>query len=114
VNLLPVLTGGQPFPRKVYWRYKFNEQRAMRDGDMKYLKVRDNTFLFNVVDDPQERANLSRRQQAVYQRMVSDYENWVSTMLPIDPQSNSGGMSAATTADRPGNGRGGGTAQQTQ
>ena len=41
-----------PVSRKLYWRYKHNLQEAMRDGDWKYLKILDNTFLFNVVDDP--------------------------------------------------------------
>jgi hypothetical protein len=34
------------------------------DADDKYLKVLDNTFLFNVVDDPMERANLKERRKA--------------------------------------------------
>ena len=49
---------------------------------MKYLKIRENTFLFNVVDDPLERANLKNRQPEVYRRLVQDYENWNATMLP--------------------------------
>ena len=32
----------------------------MREGDMKYLKIAGNEFLFNVVEDPLERANLAR------------------------------------------------------
>src|SRR6185436_14806732 len=55
-SLLPVLTGESPaLPRKLFWRYKTNAQRAMRDGDYKYLKIRDNSFLFDVVADPRER-----------------------------------------------------------
>src|SRR6185312_2258732 len=53
MGLLPILTRqSDPVPRKLFWRYKTNAQRAVRDGDFKYLKIRDNTFLFNVVDDP--------------------------------------------------------------
>jgi arylsulfatase A-like enzyme len=104
MNLLPAFGGAAPVARKVFWRYKYNSQRAMRDGDLKYLKIRDNTFLFNVVDDPLEKANLRTRRQQDYQLMVSEYETWVATMLPEDPHSSSAGMSAATTADRPGNG----------
>ena len=40
-----------PVARKLFWRYKFHARRAMRDGDMKGLKIEDNTFLFNVVAD---------------------------------------------------------------
>ena len=53
-------------PRKLFWRYKANAQRAARDGDYKYLKILDNTFLFNVVDDPMERANLKERHNDIY------------------------------------------------
>ncbi len=49
MNLLPHLTANAaPVPRTLYWRYKANAQRAIRDGDMKFLKILDNTFLFNV------------------------------------------------------------------
>ena len=39
---------------------------------MKYLKLNDNTFLFNVVEDPLERANLKSHQPDVYQRLVQE------------------------------------------
>jgi arylsulfatase A-like enzyme len=105
INLLPQMTqGAAPVSRKVYWRYRYNSQRAMRDGDLKWLKIKDNTWLFNVVDDPLEKANLSKRKADDYRRMVSDYEQWSSTMLPEDSQSNSAGMGAVNNPDRPGNG----------
>jgi arylsulfatase A-like enzyme len=82
MNLLPQLTqGAAPVPRRLYWRYHFNEQRAMRDGDMKYLKIAGNEFLFNVAEDPLERANLRMRQPDVFKRMVQAYEEWNATML---------------------------------
>jgi arylsulfatase A-like enzyme len=89
IDLGPTL-GGQTVSRKLYWRFKFNQQKAMRDGDMKFLEIAGNQFLFNVVDDPQERANLKARQPEVFARMVADYVAWESKMLPIDPASNSG------------------------
>ena len=83
MNLLPQLTAGAaPVPRRLYWRYHYNAQHAMRDGDMKYLKIGDNEFLFNVVDDPLERANLKNRQPDVFKRMVQSWDEWNSTMLP--------------------------------
>src|SRR5262245_17685777 len=40
VNLLPLLTVTAPAqPRTLYWRYKANEQAAVRDGRWKYLKL---------------------------------------------------------------------------
>jgi arylsulfatase A-like enzyme len=53
-NLLPALTGVAPHPRKLYWRYKAGSQRAIRDGDWKYLRIAGNEFLFDVVQDPRE------------------------------------------------------------
>jgi arylsulfatase A-like enzyme len=83
IDLLPVLTGqAAPTPRQVFWRYKANAQRAMRDGDYKYLKILDNTFLFNVVEDPMERANLKERRRDVYERLEREWHAWNATMLP--------------------------------
>jgi arylsulfatase A-like enzyme len=83
MNLLPQLTqNAAPASRKLFWRYKANEQRALRDGDYKFLKILENTFLFNVVEDPLERANLKGRQKDVYQRLVREWDEWNSTMLP--------------------------------
>jgi arylsulfatase A-like enzyme len=103
MSLLPALTqNAAPVSRKLYWRYNQKSQHAMRDGDMKYLKIRENTFLFNVVDDPLERANLRDRQPEVYRRMMQDYENWNATMLPEEPRPN-GGFTADQLADHFGN-----------
>ena len=76
---------------------------AARDGDMKYLKVRDNTFLFNVVNDPLERANWKAREPEVFKRMEQSWEEWETTMLPIDPLSSSSGNGPVQNPDRPGN-----------
>lgn len=83
INLLPQLTENvAPIRRKLFWRYKANAQRAVRDGDYKLLKILDNTFLFNVVDDPLERANLKDRHKDVYRRLIREWYNWNAAMLP--------------------------------
>src|SRR6267143_41302 len=83
INLLPILTqNASPVSRKLFWRYKANAQRAARDGDYKFLKIMDNTFLFNVVEDPLERANLKDRQKDVYRRLVREWYEWNGSMLP--------------------------------
>jgi arylsulfatase A-like enzyme len=105
MSLLQTLTqNAAPVPRKLYWRYNEKSQHAIRDGDMKYLKIRENTFLFNVVDDPLERANLKNREPEVYRRLVQDYENWNATMLAEQPRPN-GGFTADQLADHFGNER---------
>jgi arylsulfatase A-like enzyme len=114
INLLPHLAqGAAPVPRKLFWRYKANAQRAMRDGDFKFLKILDSTFLFNVVEDPMERANLKDRRKDVYDRLVAAWLEWNATMLPEVNESSTGGFTndqladhigarrATTTADNP-------------
>jgi arylsulfatase A-like enzyme len=100
ISLLSVLTRQRdPLARKLFWRYKTNAQRAMRDGNFKYLKIRDNTFLFNVVDDPRERANLQDRRRDLADRLVAEWNAWNATMLPEIPDSFSETYNAAQLAD---------------
>jgi len=75
-----------PHPRKLYWRYKAGSQRAVRDGDWKYLRIAGNEFLFDVIKDPRERANLKDRHREVFDRLKSDWEAWNDTMLPERPR----------------------------
>jgi arylsulfatase A-like enzyme len=100
ISLVPVLTqNSSPIPRKLFWRYKANAQRAIRDGDMKWLKIENNDFLFNVVADPLERANLKTRLPDIYKKLVSEYDDWNAAMLPDDTAVTSGTPSGATWAD---------------
>ena len=106
ISLVPMLTqGAPPVPRKLFWRFKANKQRAIRDGDMKWLEIDGNTFLFNVVADPLERANLKNRLPDVYRKLVAQYADWEATMLPEDPNSNTGSFYGSEYADHFGNKR---------
>jgi arylsulfatase A-like enzyme len=99
-NLLPVLVDNATVqPRKLFWRYKANAQRAARDGDWKYLKILDNTFLFNVVDDPMERANLKLRRKDIYARLAGEWQQWNAGMLPETETSNTGNFTGGELAD---------------
>jgi arylsulfatase A-like enzyme len=100
MNLLPALSKkAAPVPRKLFWRYKANAQRAMRDGDYKFLKILDNTFLFNVVDDPLERANLKERQKDIYHRLAREWYDWNAGMLPEVRESFTHSFSGKDLAD---------------
>src|SRR5262249_53749919 len=82
-DLGPIMTGrAASHARKLYWRYKAGSQRAIRDGDWKYLQIAGNEFLFDVVTDPRERANLKDREKDVFERLRSDWGAWAATMLP--------------------------------
>jgi arylsulfatase A-like enzyme len=97
MNLLPL--AAKPAPRRLYWRYRFNGQRAVRDGNLKFLKIAENTFLFDVVKDPLERANLKDRMPAEFERLSRLWDEWNQTMLPEDPSSTADVMYADQVAD---------------
>jgi arylsulfatase A-like enzyme len=100
ISLLPMLTGERaPVPRKLFWRYRTNAQRALRDGDYKYLKIRGNSFLFDVVADPRERANLWDRRRDMAERLLREWSAWNATMLPENPDSFGETYTAAQLAD---------------
>lgn len=100
INLLPGLTqNAMPVERKLFWRYKTNAQRAARDGDYKYLKILDNTFLFNVVEDPMERANLKERRKDIYDRITAEWYAWNATMLPEIDESSTDNFTGGQLAD---------------
>ena len=94
-----LMRGALPQPRTLCWRYLNLAQEACRDGDWKYLKILGNTFLFNVVDDPLERANLKERFPEIYRRLIAEYQNWSRAMLPLDPTAHTNGFSGDQLAD---------------
>jgi arylsulfatase A-like enzyme len=100
INLMPALTGAVQVERKLFWRYKTNWQRAARIGDYKFLKILDNTFLFNVVEDPLERANLKDRRRDIYDRLVAEWHDWNAGMLPEIAESFIEAYTGAELADR--------------
>lgn len=100
MNLLPHLAEGAPIvERRLFWRYKSLWQRAARIGDWKYLKILDNTFLFNVIADPLERANLKERHRDIYDRLVTEWNAWNATMLPETASSFTENITGTEMAD---------------
>jgi arylsulfatase A-like enzyme len=100
-NILPVLEGQTPVhPRTLYWRYKAQAQRAVRDGDWKYLKINDNEFLFDVAIDERERANLRDRQPEVFERLKRQWASWNEGFLPITDEVFTHGVTPDVQADR--------------
>ena len=56
-------------------------------GNYKALKIGPNTFLYDVVEDPMERANLKTRMPDVYKRLTDAWMAWNAGMLPQEPGS---------------------------
>lgn len=100
-NLLPVLLGDEdPTPRTLFWRYKANEQRAVRSGDWKYLKLNGNEFLFDLSKDQRERANLAARFPDKFADLKAQWEQWNDEMLPITPEVRTHGVTGKVQADK--------------
>lgn len=100
-NILPVLEGQAPVhPRQLYWRYKAQRQRAVRDGDWKYLKINDNEFLFDVALDTLERANLKHQHPEVIERLRAQWLEWSAAFHPITHEVMTHGVTPDIQADR--------------
>ncbi|GGY86789.1 sulfatase [Pseudoduganella plicata] len=100
-NLLPVLLGDEkPGERTLFWRYKANEQKAVRAGDWKYLKLNENEFLFDLSRDQRERANLAAKHPDKLADLKAQWDDWNAGMLPITPDVNTHGVTGEVQADR--------------
>ncbi|MBU3648955.1 MAG: twin-arginine translocation pathway signal protein [Limnohabitans sp.] len=71
------------FERPLFWRMNHRQQRAMRQGSWKYLRVDGHDYLFDLTQDARERANLAKRNPERLARMRQDWEDWNATMPPI-------------------------------
>jgi arylsulfatase A-like enzyme len=86
-SLLPTLRdAGRVHDRTLFWRYHAHAQGAVRRGQYKYLRIENKEFLFDVVADPQERGNLGKRQQAIFEELRQAWTKWDASMLPYTAQ----------------------------
>lgn len=100
-DILPVLQGHQPVrERRLFWRYKAQQQRAVREGRWKYLKINGNEFLFDVETDSLERANLKQRHPEVFERLRQAWTEWNAQFLPITDEVFTHGLTPDIQADR--------------
>jgi len=100
IDLVPLLAkGAPPRPRQLFWRIR--GQRAVRDGNLKYMRLADPSqlsiqgglpgamygteFLFDLAQDPRERANLLAARPADAKRLSSAWDAWNRTVLPEPP-----------------------------
>jgi arylsulfatase A-like enzyme len=73
------------FERPMHWRMNHRQQRALRQGRWKYLKVDEHEYLFDIEADARERANLGPREPERLQAMREAWLAWDATMPPIPP-----------------------------
>ncbi len=99
IDLAPAFAGAAPTERTLCWRFKHLDQKACRSGNLKYLEIGGNSFLFDVVADPLERANLKDLQPDDFARLKAIYGEWERRMLPLDAESFTHGYSGVELAD---------------
>ncbi len=87
VDLGPQLAGAPPRPRRLFWRYKAQEQAAVRDGDLKYLRLAGREHLFDLAADVHERADLRERRPDDFARLKTAWSEWNASMLPYPANS---------------------------
>jgi arylsulfatase A-like enzyme len=87
IDLMPFMTGKKTIKeRTFYWRLsQSTKQKAIRDGKWKYLKVEDDEFLFNLIDDPGEKKDLKLAQPSIFKKLKEKYEKWEREMLEPIP-----------------------------
>lgn len=86
-SLMPTLRDASRVQdRTLFWRYQAHSQGAVRRGQYKYLRIEGSEYLFDVVADPQERGNLSKRQEAVFRELKELWTSWNASMLPYTSQ----------------------------
>jgi arylsulfatase A-like enzyme len=81
VDLLP-LCQGRPvhLDRSLFWRTR--EQDAARQGAWKYLRVERDQLLFDIPNDPGERADLAAYQPDKLAELRDQFRGWDARMLP--------------------------------
>jgi arylsulfatase A-like enzyme len=87
VSLLPVLHDpAQRLARPMHWRMSHRQQRALRDGNWKYLSVDGHDYLFDLSADERERANQAGDDPARLAALRADWEAWNASMpaVPAD------------------------------
>jgi arylsulfatase A-like enzyme len=87
INLMPILTGeNKNIDRTFYWRsFQRNRQKAIREGNWKYLQDEKGEYLFNLVSDPGEKNDIKAKEESVFNRLKTKYADWEKEVLQPIP-----------------------------
>lgn len=86
IDLMPILTGKKKnTARTFYWRtYQRIQQKAIREGNWKYLQDEKGEYLFNLATDEGEKNDLKATEEIIFNRLKKKYAEWEKTvLLPI-------------------------------
>ncbi|HMK04447.1 MAG TPA: sulfatase-like hydrolase/transferase [Ferruginibacter sp.] len=87
INLLPVCTGkGSVVNRTFYWRlFQSTKQKAIRHGNWKYLQNEKGEYLFDLVNDPEEKNDLKTVDPSIFEDLKKRYGAWEKQVLvPVE------------------------------
>ena len=87
LDLMPVCLGKKKIIlRTFYWRaFQRTQQKAIREGDWKYLKDEKGEYLFNLAKDPGEQNDLKEKEILIFQKLKKKYAAWEKTVLEPVP-----------------------------
>ena len=85
VDLLPYLTGhkfGLPH-EYLYWQNPDKDIDVVRDERYKYLRIKNDEYIFDLKNDISEETNIINSSKPIYDRLKSQFKEWEKGM--IDP-----------------------------
>lgn len=88
IDLAPILTGSQkPVERTFCWRIDRSDrkQKAVRQGNWKYIRDGMLELLFNLEDDASERRNLAFRHPEIVARLRQALQDWEADLARQPP-----------------------------
>ena len=102
VDLAPLFSDASWHPdRDLHWRMLPRQQRALRRGSWKYLRVEGHDYLFDLARDERERANLATREPQRLAALREAWEAWAATMPGIPADARVRGLYGEADMPRP-------------
>ena len=85
VNLIPYLSGNKSgFPHEyLYWKNPDKDIDVIRDDRYKYLRIKNDEYIFDLKNDISEESNIIDLSKPIYDRLKSQFKLWEKDM--IDP-----------------------------
>jgi len=90
IDLMPILTAKEQLrERTFYWRtFQRTRQKAIREGDWKYLQDEKGEYLFNLVADKGEANNIKEKEPTIFDSLKKKLAGWEATVLTPIPLAN--------------------------
>jgi arylsulfatase A-like enzyme len=89
IDLMAVCRGKEkPIARTFYWRvFQRNRQKALRDGNWKYLQDEKGEYLFDLAKDPGEKNDLKEKENTIFEKLKQKFSDWEKKVLAPVPLS---------------------------